>query len=284
MKTKKKLIFMIISSFILGVLVTGICSYIIYFKYFKVTASDESKLAFDWLENSGEAEALQYQAYNTATNSLSQMVKAPSSKPKAVILDIDETCLNNAPFQGWQLETKQKDFNSEVWDKWVNYAEATAIPGSVDFTQYAKKEGVQVFYVSGRSPSQLNATIKNMNNLGFADVTEPNHILLYTPPQVGKQPTFDQIEKNYDVVMFIGDSLTDMGETFNLKSNAQEKELVSQCKNDWGSKYICIPDPLYGNFANAIYGYKVLSKKDQVKDINNGLQTFNPSTGQVYST
>lgn len=282
MKSKTKWIFVMIASFLLGIIITGICSYLIYIKYLRVTPADETKLAFDWLEDSGEAEALEYQAYNSATNSLTQIAKEPSSKPKAVVLDIDETCLDNSPFQGWQLESGQKNFDFDVWQKWVSYAEAKAIPGSVAFTQYAKKEGIQVFYVSGRSPDQLADTEKNMNNLGFADATEPGHILLYAPPQVGKQPTFNEIEQKYDVVMFVGDQLTDMGQTFEGKTNAQEKQLVTECKNDWGSKYIAIPDPVYGNYLNSLYNYKEVPQTQQVQDIKNGIQTFDPSTGKVY--
>lgn len=288
---KKKIFLGIFMAFLIGVVISFGISYTVFAKEYKtlsvsssknaVTTGDETKLAYDWLEDSGEAEALEYEAYNSATSSLENMVKQPSNKPKAVILDIDETCLNNAPFEGYQIESGDKDFDYDAWCKWVNYAEATAIPGSVAFTQEAKKLGVQVFYVSGRSQDQLAATVKNLSDCGFADASEAGHVVLYPSTQQGKQPTFDQIEQKYDVVMFVGDQLTDMGQSFEGKTNAQEKQLVTEDKNYWGNKYVTIPDPLYGNYLNSIYNYSSIPEAQELKMINQGVETFNPQTGKI---
>ncbi len=292
---KKKFFVSILFSFTIGIIITSICYYILYKNSIKnITAQiktqnintselgNESKLAFNWLEDSGEAEALEFEAFNSATNYLNQISKKTTNKPKAIVLDIDETCLNNAPVEGYYIENNNGNFDYNAWCQWVNYAEATAIPGSVQFTQTAKKDGIQVFYVSGRSQNQLQSTMKNMNNLGFADATEPGHIILYPSTQNGKQPTFDELEKNYDIVMFVGDQLTDMGGQFQNKTNAQEKQLVTQCEKDWGSKYIIIPNPLYGNYVNAISNYKAVHPSEEITDINSGIETFDPKTGKVY--
>ncbi|MGL5646631.1 MAG: 5'-nucleotidase, lipoprotein e(P4) family [Clostridium sp.] len=279
--------------FILGGIIcstiVGITCYHIYIKKlntYNVSASkdqlgDYMKGAFNWLENSGEAESLEYQAFNSATTSLANMIKEPSSKPKAVILDIDETCLNNAPFQGYELLNDNDGFDYSIWNKWVNYAEATAIPGSVQFTQQANNDGVQIFYVSGRSQSELNATVKNLNKLGFAQANIPGHVILLPPNQSGKQPTFNQLEEKYDVVMFIGDQLTDMGSIMHGNS-AEEKKEVTQYEQDWGSKFIAIPDPLYGNYIGALDDDKKLTPSQQIKVFNKDIQTFNPETGKVF--
>ncbi len=107
---KKKIftgVILFITGAIVSALITGATFYYIYTKKlntYKTTTTDNTlgnymKAAYNWLENSGEAESLEYQAYNAATTSLSKMVQEPSSKPKAVILDLDETCLSTAPFQ-----------------------------------------------------------------------------------------------------------------------------------------------------------------------------------------
>ncbi|MGL5823055.1 MAG: 5'-nucleotidase, lipoprotein e(P4) family [Sarcina sp.] len=239
-------------------------------------------MAYDWLENSGEAMSLEYQAYNTATRNLKEMATEKSSKPKAVILDIDETCLSNAPGNGYQI-ANNANFNVDVWNKWVDYAEATPIPGAVDFTKAAKADGYQVFYVSDRIPNQLAATQKNLSEYGFADATEPGHIILDPVADQNKQSRFDAIEKNYDVVMFVGDQLTDMGGAYMNKSSQQEKEQVTTDRAKWGWNYIAIPDPTYGNYENAMYNHsgKTLTEEQKVQMSNEGIQSFNPQTGQI---
>ncbi|MGL5617228.1 MAG: 5'-nucleotidase, lipoprotein e(P4) family [Sarcina sp.] len=296
--SKKKLILIIIMTAILSIMITSIVSYLIYRNQLSIEKNtvstiennqndsnnplgNENKISFDWLEDSGEAEALEYEAYNSATNYLSQIAKEPSSKPKAVILDLDETCLNNAAFQGYEIENNNGIFNYNTWTQWVNFAEAPAIPGSVAFTQAAEKAGIEVFYVSGRSQSQLDATVKNLKKDGFADANNA-HVFLYPSTQNGKQPTFDQIEEKYNVEMFVGDQLTDMGSAFQNKTNAEEKQIVTKDEKLWGTKYITIPDPLYGNYLNAIYGYKANTVQQDVNDINSGIESFNPKTGKTF--
>lgn len=243
---------------------------------------NEMIMAYDWLENSGEAMSLEYQAYNTATRNLQEMVKTPSSKPKAVILDIDETCLSNAPGNGYQI-VNGTSFNVNEWNKWVQSAQATAIPGAVAFTQAAKAAGVQVFYVSDRIPDQLKATQENLDKLGFADANEPGHIVLDPVADQNKQSRFDAIEKNYDVIMFFGDQLTDMGGAYMNKTSQQEKEQVTKDKANWGWKYIAIPDPTYGNYENAMYDHsgKPLTAEQKIELSKEGVQTFDPQTGKI---
>ena len=290
---KKKRVFtgliIFLTGAIISALITGATFYYIYTKKlntYKNTVNKNQlgnymKAAYNWLENSGEAESLEYQAYNAATASLSKMVQEPSSKPKAVILDLDETCLSTAPFQGYEILNDNDGFQYSIWNKWVNEKKDTAIPGSVEFTQQAAKDGVQVFYVSGRSQNELKPTVEEMTKLGFAQANEPGHVILLPPGQSGKQPTFDEIEKNYDVVMFVGDQLSDMGNLFHGNS-AEEKQQVTEYKNDWGSKFIAIPNPIYGNYIGALDNDKKLTNSQQVEVFNKGIETFNPTTGKVY--
>lgn len=291
--SKKRSIFKGILIFVLGSIVgSGIAGYICYSRYntqlnhYKTTTENNQlgnyfKAAYNWLENSGEAESLEYQAYNSATTSLASMVQQPSSKPKAIILDLDETCLSTAPFQGYEILNDNDGFQYSIWNKWVDAEKDTAIPGSVQFTQQAEKDGVQVFYVSGRSQSELNSTVQEMTKLGFAQANEPGHVIMLPANQSGKQLTFNQIEQNYDVVMFIGDQLTDMGDIFHGDS-AQEKQEVTQYESDWGSKFIAIPDPLYGNYIGALDDDKKVTNPEQINIFNKGIQTFDPKTGKVY--
>ena len=64
-------------------------------------------------------------------------------------------------------------FTPENWDVWVQKAEAKAVPGAKEFLQFANENGVQIYYVSDRAASQVDATIKNLEKKAFLfrDVT-----------------------------------------------------------------------------------------------------------------
>ena len=109
-----------------------------------------------------EYEASAVQAYRQATRqledalrdgtwsaALEQTVDA-SKLPPAVILDIDETVLDNSYYQAQQVRDNSA-FAAETWDRWCLEARATAIPGALEFTRDAEKRGVTVFYITNRA-------------------------------------------------------------------------------------------------------------------------------------
>ena len=98
---------------------------------------DHLILATLWYQKSAEMRALYYQCFRNAETALAEnMALAGRTKPAAVVLDIDETLLDNSPFQGWQVLEK-KEFNNEDWFRWVESARAKPLPGAVEFTRYA---------------------------------------------------------------------------------------------------------------------------------------------------
>jgi 5'-nucleotidase (lipoprotein e(P4) family) len=86
--------------------------------------------------------------------------------PPAVILDLDETAIDNSAYEAG-LVVNDTRFNPKTWDDWTKVARAKAIPGAVDFTQYAASRAVKVFYVSNRNADQKEATKRNLEVLGF---------------------------------------------------------------------------------------------------------------------
>ena len=83
---------------------------------------------------------------NAETALTANLAREGITKPAAVVLDIDETVLDNSPFQGWQV-IENKAFNYTDWSRWVEMARAEPLPGAVEFTRYADSLGVEVFFV-----------------------------------------------------------------------------------------------------------------------------------------
>ena len=89
-------------------------------------------------------------------------------KPLAIIADVDETVLDNSPYDG-KLILNNTTYNRESWVEWGNLEIAEAIPGALEFLKYASEKNVEIFYISNRYSEQLDATVNNLKKLGFPD-------------------------------------------------------------------------------------------------------------------
>ena len=69
--------------------------------------------------------------------------------PPAVVLDVDETLLDNSKYQVWLMRADQS-FSTKSWNQFCAAQISAAIPGAVEFTKYAESKGVKVFYVTNR--------------------------------------------------------------------------------------------------------------------------------------
>lgn len=235
---------------------------------------DGSAGAIQWLVNSGESEALQHQAYNLATTMLKEKATIKTEKPNAVILDIDETVLNNFGSTIGDYLTKE-GYSKERFTAWCSEERATPIAGASEFLNTAKELGVEVFYISNRYSEDLEHTINNMKKLGLPNA-DADHILVKTESS-NKADRVASVEEKYNVLMFVGDNLNDFPEGFDKKTNAERKEMVDSIEEKFGHDYIIIPNPAYGDWEGATFNYDY-SKTDaqKIEDRNNALnETLN---------
>ncbi|EJT5940232.1 TPA: 5'-nucleotidase, lipoprotein e(P4) family [Clostridium perfringens] len=230
-------------------------------------------LATLWQQNSGEVKALRYEAYNSGKRYVDELVKEPTAKPYAVTLDIDETIIDNSPHAGYEIKHNEL-YSKENFGEWVQMADAAAIDGAKDFTDYAKSKGFEVFYVSNRSEEkELDATIKNMQKLGFVN-SDKDHILLKTDTS-SKDGRWNKIKDNYNLAIYCGDNLGDFPDRYDNKSNEQRREIVDKEAQFFGTKYIVLPNPTYGDFENAVYGYDFKKSPEQkLEDRLNSIKSF----------
>ena len=67
-----------------------------------------------------------------------KMVLAENNKEYAIIMDLDETVLDNSQYQV-QLFKKNETFNQVSWSEWVNKEVASLIPGTKYFIDYIRE-------------------------------------------------------------------------------------------------------------------------------------------------
>ncbi len=198
-----------------------------------------------------EYQALCYQAYNVAKERVLLLhEKFPGKKNMAVVVDIDETVLNNSPYQALTIE-KNKHF-PQCWDTWCKQAAAKPVPGAVSFLQYADSLGFQVFYVTNRSEKLKAATMKNLKEFSFPQVTR-SHLLMKTTTG-NKEPRRQEIEKKYEIVLLAGDNLGDFYTA--SEKMPQRNQKVAALKNRFGTRYIVLPNAMYGAWPVALKLYR----------------------------
>ena len=200
-----------------------------------------------WQQNAAEYRALAYQAFNLAQLQLDAILASNTTakKPYAIVTDIDETLLDNSPYAGKQIELDE-EYTFARWNEWVQKAEAAPIPGSLDFFNYAKDKGVAVFYISNRSVQNTQQTIENLQKEAFP-FADAAHVLLKDSIS-GKEPRRLQVSKSHEIIMLIGDNLSDFSMVFDNRSKTQRNKSVDSLKTDFGTKFIVLPNPTYGDW------------------------------------
>lgn len=235
------------------------------------SSQEQTVMATNWFQTSAENKALQIQTYNQAAEELHEMamqdykvkngtiqLKKNQIRP-AVVLDIDETVLDNSPHTAWAI--KNNAAYPAGWSEWIHMAKAELIPGSKDFLLAADKLGVEIFYVSNRTVSEKEDTMKNLNLHGLPNVDDKHVLLKTTTSQKGIRQ--DEISKTNKIVMLIGDNANDLSDIFYKADLKKRFANVDQIASELGSKYIQLPNPMYGDWEGAIYNYNFSKTDDQ---------------------
>lgn len=223
-----------------------------------------------WMRTSAEYRALAYQGYNVAMNAVKMAVTDPSHqrKPLAIVLDADETVVDNTQLMGESIVNGNGRFDAPWWRQAVHQGKSQAMPGAVEFLNEVHKQGVEIFYVSNRyAPVNLDVTIQNFKELGFPSV-DKDHVLLFERDS-DKQPRFDMIAKKYYVVVYMGDNAGDFPIGTKGKTLAERNAIIDAHKEDFGTTFVVFPNPAYGSWVSALAkGYQNLSPEEQ-KQVNN---------------
>ena len=223
-----------------------------------------------WMRTSAEYRALAYQGYNVAMNAVKMAVTDPSHqrKPLAIVLDADETVVDNTKLMGESIVNGNGRFDAPWWRQAVHQGKSQAMPGAVEFLNEVHKQGVEIFYVSNRyAPVNLDVTIQNFKELGFPSV-DKDHVLLFERDS-DKQPRFDMIAKKYYVIVYMGDNAGDFPIGTKGKTLAERNGIIDAHKEDFGTTFVVFPNPAYGSWVSALAnGYQNLSPEEQ-KQVNN---------------
>lgn len=223
-----------------------------------------------FFQKAAEYRALCYQAFNAAKRMIDDGIRARRTlsraergKPAAVIVDIDETMLDNSPLEVENIRLR-RGFSTAAFNAWNELRTAKAVPGALDFALYAGRKGVTVIYVSNRSEAAKDATMDNLKKAGFPDVSAET-VLLSPTGSGSKESRRAAVAAKFRILGLIGDNLGDMAEEFDTGTPSDRFASTDRHKDAWGSRFIVLPNPMYGTWENAVYEYKRLSDAEKSK-------------------
>ena len=197
-----------------------------------------------WQKNSAEYVALSYQAYNLAKFRLDEKLNLEFNKRPAIVIDLDETVLNNLPYNEMLIDSSEV-FTQESWSKWVNKKIATKVPGSLEFINYAKSKNVKIVYLSNRRVENYDPTKENLVNLGYPFDEDT---LMLLRDETGDKTARRSTLNDYEIIMLLGDNLADFSSVFYKKSNNERIQSVDSLSKIFGDKFIILPNLIYGDW------------------------------------
>ena len=225
-----------------------------------------------WFQTSVERDLVFKQIYGAAATHLDEALadtswdalpkgdrnNDPSTLPPAIIVDVDETVLDNSPEQVRQIVDDQA-FNDANWNAWVQQASAKPLPGAVEFLSDAAAKGVTVFYVSNREASQAAATVANLRSAGFP-IADASQFLGKGTVVEGcagtgsaKDCRRQLVGRGHRVLMQFGDQVGDFIHTAD-NSPAGRRAAVQPYLEWVGERWWTLPNPMYGAWEPALFG------------------------------
>ncbi len=238
-----------------------------------------------WLRNSAEYRAASEIIYRAATAALTQGIEDPawsaepaqtgdlSGLPPAVVMDIDETVLDNSAPQARMIlaGTCPAEFDA-VWDAWLAERAAPAIPGAAAFIRAAREmkdaqgRPVKVFFITNRecrhrpgNPSecpQQDDTIANLRALGLDAPTLADDLMIKGERaawlQSEKLPRRLEIARIHRIVLNVGDDFGDFLPEVRRQKVPEREQARCAHRDYWGRQWFMIPNPMYGSWQAAL--------------------------------
>jgi 5'-nucleotidase (lipoprotein e(P4) family) len=243
--------------------------------------SHEGLDAVLWVQTSAEWEAAAEQVFRVATRQLDAALEPGNidwtasleqgsdagDLPPAVVLDVDEVVLDSSRFQT-RLVERRVGFRLEDWNAWAREADAAAVPGALEFAKHAEAKGVRIFYVTNRDVEIEAATRRNLEKLGFP-VDSGGENLLSRNERKGwgsdKRSRRRFIAADHRIVLLVGDDLNDFVSGSQAPPGSR-RELARRWGAYWGTKWIVMPNPMYGSWERSLYGFdRSLSRSERLR-------------------
>lgn len=215
-----------------------------------------------WQQHSAEYRALALQSYELAATRLDEALLSPgwsaaleqdgdpSSLPPAVILDLDETVIDNARYEAG-IVARSGEYSRESFARWCESGSPSAVPGVTGFIRHARDRGVAVFYYSAREEGLRGCTLRVLEAIGLGPV-DPGSV--YLRGAGSKTHVRGELAARYRITLLIGDNLEDFINGSKVDADGR-RALVERHASWFGRRWIVLPNPVYGHWEALYYGF-----------------------------
>jgi acid phosphatase len=227
--------------------------------------------AVAWMQTAIEYRLITGQTFRAALAQLDRALKTPgwdalakpdrpgvaAGLPPAIIVDIDETMLDNSPAQA-RLVRDNEAFSEARWDEWVQSQAARPLPGALEFARAAAARGVTIYYVSNRTVAQGPATLANLRKAGFPLRDDTQYLGLGTVVPGCEGSGSDKgcrrqlVGRTHRVLMQFGDQLGDFV-SIPVNTLAGREQAIRPYLGWVGERWFVLPNPSYGSWEPALF-------------------------------
>jgi acid phosphatase len=199
-----------------------------------------------WFRNSAEYRAIAIQTFGAASARLRELASSHARGGWAVILDADETVLDNSEYQR-RLALGGGTFASDTWNAWVREEAAVAVPGAAGFIRAVRELGGRVAIVTNRDDEVCDATRANLRRLSI----EVDVVLCRQLGVSDKNPRFAAVTGGSAaaglpalvVLLWVGDNVQDFpGLTQDVRAQGEA------AFDAFGRTWFVLPNPMYGSW------------------------------------
>jgi 5'-nucleotidase (lipoprotein e(P4) family) len=244
-----------------------------------------------WMQTAAEFPALSRQAFALARLQLDQALRDRSwtaaleqepgtfaGKPPAIIVDVDETVLDNGPFQAQMLADGNVPYEEDDWNEWAALGEAEPMDGAKEFLDYAASRGVEVFYVTNRAHEVEDGTRSNLVAAGFPVSEETDTLLTKRERpewESDKQTRRAHVAETHRILLLVGDDLNDFASGGRATDPETRIRLSEEHRDKWGSRWILLPNPVYGSWEASLFGRDYdLTRKENLETKRRHLRPY----------
>ncbi|MBI4915059.1 MAG: hypothetical protein HY825_04370 [Acidobacteria bacterium] len=212
-----------------------------------VAAAPRASEATRWIRDSAEHRAIFLQVFRQATAFVEQATAGRAPGTWAVVLDADETVIDNSLYQLERAEAG-KAYDRESWRAWIARREATPLPGAGAFLERVRALGGRIVIVTNRNHSECPDTeaVFAAHALAFdAMLCKPDG----GPSE--KNSRFDAVAAGttaaglppLEIVAFVGDNIQDFPRLTQAVRQQGDEAFAA-----FGARYFVLPNPMYGSW------------------------------------
>ncbi len=247
--------------------------------------------AVAWIQNAAEYRLAVRQAYRLAAIQLERGLADPTwtadrrqheqggieNKPPAVILDVDQSVLDNSAFDA-RCIVDGTTFSTAAWNAWVGEQQATALPGALPFVKHAEGRGAKIFFITNRTDDIKRPTIRNLIELGFPATADT---VLTRNDEDGrpgdKASRRAMVAAGHRVVLIIGDDMNDFCSGMRGEDGARRNARGARLEKLLGERWVLLPNPVYGGWEKALGDRRAALRTLRDSDISD---SRSPGTGR----